>query len=654
MVSATEYQRAVEAFAQEHYEEAVRLFGKLVDNRPVDPNLRLWLASAQQQVGRQDLARGQYEVVLGLSADPEILQTAQKALQRIDIDAASGWQPQQTAPGAPGLGGSTEVTPVAPQPTTYALEAFEKDHSAESNDLSIPDHRQAATAEGWNQDSVHEERLLEPNFQPIMPSDNLITEPPTGGWFADRSLGFKQRLGLGALTLTTVAAVNGAVYYTVLTSGLSAEQQTSLANNALVGGLAGAGIAGAATLGIAWLLNRSVVRPVQQLQRAVRLVAEGNVEARIVPHAADEVGQLAASFNKIAADLRRNINSAEAETGRHQQDKERLQEEIIHLLDQVEGASRGDLTVRAEVSASLTGAVADAFNVTIANLHRIVVQVKRSVARVNQDARDSESFARGLSREALRQAEEISTSRRSVEKMTRSIQQVAENARRAETVTRQASETAARGGDAVDRTVEGILSLRETVSETGKKVKRLAESTQEISKIVALINQLSSRTNLLALNASIEAVRAGEAGRGFAIVADEVRQLADRAAKATREIEQIVLNIQSETSAVMQAMEKGTQQVVVGTRLAEEARQSLDEIIQVSQQIDGLVAEIAQAAVAQETTSRSVEGVMESVEVMAQATAVESNRVSDALGGLVQVAQDLQVATDRFKVEPNA
>ncbi len=715
MVSATEYQRAVEAFAQEQYDEAARLFTSLVESRPTDPNLRLWLASAQQQIGRQDLARDQYEVVLGLTTDPEILQTAQKALQRIDIDLNGGsYNPGAVesifqAPKAElhqgHQGNGNGKVAIAFEPSDAAIDLdtelqFELDRVTDTeaggpgDRFDLPDFDALAQAEIFEQSfqvSQQDFQLLEAGdagetgsagfnlemaeidpqtdpqfadvFQPqparerstsrsMSPGPVMaLTEPPSGGWLADQPLAIKQALAIGSLTVATVAAVNGAVYYTVLSSGLNEAQQAALQGAALTGGLAGGAAIGAATLAISWLLNRSIVRPIQQLQTTARLVAEGDVVARFEPTSTDEVGQLAATFNKMAADLQRGISRAEEEMNRQQHDKEQLQEEIIHLLDQVEGASRGDMTVKAEVSASLTGAVADAFNVTIASLRRIIVQVKQSVQKVNQAALDSESFARGLSKEALRQAEEISTSRASVQQMTRSIQQVAQNARRAELVARQASQTATRGGDAVDRTVQGILSLRETVSETGKKVKRLAESTQEISKIVALINQLSSRTNLLALNASIEAVRAGEAGRGFAIVADEVRQLADRAAKATREIEQIVLNIQSETGAVMQAMEKGTQQVVIGTQLAEEAKQSLDEIIQVSLQIDCLVSEIASEAVEQENTAGAVAGVMEAVEVSAQATSSESRRVSDALQGLVLVAQDLREATDRFQVD---
>ena len=336
-----------------------------------------------------------------------------------------------------------------------------------------------------------------------------------------------------------------------------------------------------------------------------------------------------------------------------EQAKEDLQRQVIRLLDDVEGAARGDLTVQAEVTADVLGAVADAFNLTIQNLREIVQQVKQAARQVNQSSADSESFARNLSNDALRQAEELAVTLNSVQMMTDSIQRVADNAREAEEVARSASATALKGGESVERTVAGILQIRETVSETARKVKRLAESSQEISKIVAVISNIASRTNLLALNASIEAARAGDAGKGFAIVADEVRQLADRSAKALKDIEVIVLQIQSETSLVMTAMEEGIQQVIDGTKRAEQAKRSLEDIIQVSNRIDALVRSITADTVEQEETSRAVAQVMQSVELTAQETSQESQRVSGALQSLVGIAKDLISGVERFRVEKN-
>ena len=419
----------------------------------------------------------------------------------------------------------------------------------------------------------------------------------------------------------------------------------------LIAGVIGGGLIGT---GAGVILGASSAKQIrstaQELASHFAALAQGNYSVRATVNTHDELGRLADSFNQMAAALEANFAELSQRAAEQGQAKEDLQRQVIRLLDDVEGAARGDLTVRAEVTADVLGAVADSFNLTIRSLRDIVSQVKRAAAAVNDAALQNEDFARSLSADALRQAEEISNSLNSIQEMTDSIQEVASNAREAANVTAQATEAAARGGEAVDRTVSGILEIRETVAETTRKVKRLAESSQEISKIVALISQIASRTNLLALNASIEAARAGESGRGFAIVADEVRQLADRAAKASKEIEQIVLQIQSETGNVMTAMEEGTQLVIEGTRRAEQAKNSLDEIIEVSRRIDELVRAISQATVQQTETSRSVAQVMQSVELTANETSKEAQKVAASLQQLVSIARELQTSVGRFRV----
>jgi len=416
---------------------------------------------------------------------------------------------------------------------------------------------------------------------------------------------------------------------------------------AAAAGLCGAGTAAA----LGWATTRQMQRSMGDLQLQFESVSQGNLNARATVYAEDELGKLATGFNQMARVILTTTSEAQRKAEEQEQAKEDLQRQVIRLLDDVEGAARGDLTVQAEVTADVLGAVADSFNLTIQNLREIVEQVKTAARQVAKSSTENEIFARSLSSDALRQAEELAVTLNSVQVMTDSIQRVAESAREAEEVARSASATALKGGEAVERTVSGILEIRETVAETTRKVKRLAESSQEISKIVALISQIASRTNLLALNASIEAARAGEAGRGFAIVADEVRQLADRAAKASKEIEQIVLQIQGETSSVMTAMEEGTQQVIEGTRLAEQAKRSLEDIIQVSNRIDVLVRSITADTVEQTETSRAVAQVMQSVELTAQETSQEAQRVSGSLQSLVGVARDLLNSVERFRVE---
>lgn len=421
----------------------------------------------------------------------------------------------------------------------------------------------------------------------------------------------------------------------------------TMAAMVLVGGLTSgmtAGLIGNLTL-------KQFRRTTKDLQTQFDAVREGNLNVQATVYSEDELGYLAASFNDMARVIFMTTNEAQRKAIEQEEAKENLQRQVIRLLDDVEGAARGDLTVQAEVTADVLGAVADAFNLTIQNLRDIVQQVKVAARDVTKGSTNSETFARALSGDALRQAEELGVTLNSVQKMTELIQRVAESAKEAETVARDASVIALKGGEAVENTVAGILEIRETVAETTRKVKRLAESSQEINSIIALVSQIASRTNLLALNASIEAVRAGEAGRGFAIVADEVRQLADKSAKSLKDIEQIVMQIQSETSSVMTAMEEGTQQVIKGTKLAEEAKLALDNIIQVANHIDHLVGSITSDTVEQTETSSAVAQVMQSVELTAQHTSQEAQRVSGGLQHLVGVSRDLIASVERFRVE---
>ncbi|MEB3227824.1 MAG: methyl-accepting chemotaxis protein [Synechocystis sp.] len=402
------------------------------------------------------------------------------------------------------------------------------------------------------------------------------------------------------------------------------------------------------------LLMRQIKNIIDDLQSQFESIYEGNFNVRAKVRSEDELGALTQRFNYISQVILTATSEAQERAAATEKVREKLQRQVIRLLDDVEGASRGDLTVQAEVTADELGAVADAFNLTIQNLREIVLQVKNAAKQVNNNCKDSESFARNNSSDALRMAEELAVTLNSVQLMTESIERVAENAREAEEVAHTSSLTALKGGEAVERTVGGILQIRETVSETARKVKRLAEASQEISKIVAVISQIASRTNLLALNASIQAARAGEAGRGFAIVADEVRQLADRSAKSLKEIEQIVLQIQSETGSVMTAMEEGIQQVIDVTDKSEQSKRALEDIIEVSNRINTLVRSITADTVKQQENSGAVSNVMQSIELTAQETSQESQRVAGSLQTLVSISRDLLTSVERFRVERNA
>jgi twitching motility protein PilJ len=484
-------------------------------------------------------------------------------------------------------------------------------------------------------------------------SSNMTNFTPQQGVFApfeNASLQKKQWLISGAAGLSAAVAIAAITFGTSMTIKNN-EARAPLQNAGMIATILG----GLTSLGVTRILTgrytRQVSRSVLDLQANFEQVAQGNMGARATIYSQDELGQLSSSFNYMLQSVVTSNSEAQRKAREMEQAKDELQRQVIRLLDDVEGAARGDLTVKAEVTADVLGAVADSFNLTIDSLRQIVQQVQVAAVQVNQGSTESEAFARRLSSDALSQAEELAVTVNSVQMMTASIKRVAESARESEEVARTASSTALKGGEAVDRTVAGIQEIRETVAESTRKVKRLAESSQQISQIVSVISQIASRTNLLALNASIEAARAGESGKGFAIVADEVRQLADRSAKALKEIEQIVLQIQSETGQVMAAMEQGTQQVIQGTKLAEQAKRSLDDIIQVSNRIDALVRSITTDTIEQRETSKAVTEVMQSVEIQAQSTSQEAQKVSSSLENLVVVARNLLTYVERFKVE---
>lgn len=330
--------------------------------------------------------------------------------------------------------------------------------------------------------------------------------------------------------------------------------------------------------------------------------------------------------------------------------KEMLQRRALELLMEVDPVSRGDLTIRAQVTEDEIGTIADSYNATIENLRKIVSQVQMATQEVSSTTIHNEESVRSLSVESIKQAQEITDALERIQAMTASIRLVAVNAEQAEVAVEQANKTVEAGEEAMNRTVDGIMAIRETVAETAKKVKRLGESSQKISKVVNLISSFTDQTNLLALNASIEAAHAGEEGRGFAVVADEVRSLSRQSAEATAEIAALVASIQAETNEVVAAMEAGTEQVVMGTKLVDETRSSLNQITSASAQINELVEAIARAATEQSQTSESVTQTMVQVAAISDKTSNEATQVSDSFKQLLVVAQSLEESVSKFKV----
>ena len=293
--------------------------------------------------------------------------------------------------------------------------------------------------------------------------------------YANATLVQKQLITAAAVGVVSAGAVM------VVAQGTGMSQKVSWSNLGLSALVAGAGGA-VTTLALGRILVRQLKVCTNDLSTQFSAVSRGAWNVKASELSQDEFGQLGIGFNKMMEFIEVTTSDARRKAEEQEKAKEDLQRQVIRLLDDVEGAARGDLTVQAEVTADILGAVADSFNLTIYNLQKIVTQVKLAAREVNKGAADNESFARSLSSDALRQAEELAVTLNSVQMMTTSIQKVAESARAADQVTQRASEAALKGGESVESTVAGILQIRETVAETTRKVKRLAESSQEISQ----------------------------------------------------------------------------------------------------------------------------------------------------------------------------
>ncbi|MBT8110769.1 MAG: methyl-accepting chemotaxis protein [Gammaproteobacteria bacterium] len=327
---------------------------------------------------------------------------------------------------------------------------------------------------------------------------------------------------------------------------------------------------------------------------------------------------------------------------------ERNQQAILRLLDEMGSLADGDLTVEATVTEDITGTIADSFNFAIEELRKLVATVNNTALMVDTATKQTENTAAHLARATDNQAKEINAATESIVSMAASIEEVSGNAERSSDVARHSVEVAHKGGEAVRRTIDGMNAIRETIQETSKRIKRLGESSQEIGNIVELINDIAEQTNILALNASIQASMAGEAGRGFAVVADEVQRLAERSTNATKQIEVLVRTIQSDTNEAVVSMERSTTDVVGGALLAENAGAALDEIEQVSNQIASLVQNISssarqQAGSAADVTRRTTR-LREIGDQTGQATTATANSISK----LSELATQLRKTVEGF------
>ncbi len=328
----------------------------------------------------------------------------------------------------------------------------------------------------------------------------------------------------------------------------------------------------------------------------------------------------------------------------------RNQEAILSLLDEMDGLAEGDLTIHATVTEAFTGAIADAVNCAIDALRSLVTVINETTVQVSVAAQESQATAILLAEASDSQAQQITEASTAVNEMAASIEQVSAIAAESSEVALRSVAIADKGVSMVQSTIQGMDAIREQIQETSKRIKRLGESSQEIGEIVELINDIADQTNILALNAAIQAAMAGEAGRGFAVVADEVQRLAERSGSATRQIEALVKTIQTDTNEAIASMETSTAGVVDGARLAQDAGEALKEIERVSVHLAERVQSISQAARQQSSASANISNTMSSIREIATQTSIGSNETAASIGNLADLANELRTSVAGFKL----
>ncbi len=333
---------------------------------------------------------------------------------------------------------------------------------------------------------------------------------------------------------------------------------------------------------------------------------------------------------------------------------ERNQQAIMRLLDELADLADGDLTTTATVTEDFTGAIADSINFTIDQLRILVSQINDTARKVSRAAEETQSTALHLAEASEHQAQEIAGASAAVNEMAVTIDQVSANAAESATVAERSVKIANRGAEVVQNTINGMDTIREQIQDTAKRIKRLGESSQEIGDIVSLINDIADQTNILALNAAIQASMAGDAGRGFAVVADEVQRLAERSSAATKQIEALVKTIQSDTNEAVISMEQTTAEVVRGARLAQDAGMALEEIERVSQELAELIQNISNAARQQAASAGHISNTMNVIQEITQQTNAGTTATARSIGNLADMATELRNSVEGFTLPEEA
>ena len=335
---------------------------------------------------------------------------------------------------------------------------------------------------------------------------------------------------------------------------------------------------------------------------------------------------------------------------RLQDEYDRNQNAILRLLDEIADLADGDLSSYATVSEDFTGAIADSINFAIDQLRDLVSRINETSQEVAQYTQDTQQITHQLAEASEHQAQEIAGASAAINEIAQSIDLVSANAEESAEVAQRSVQIASNGADVVHRSIQGMDTIREQIQETSKRIKRLGESSQEIGNIVSLINDIADQTNILALNAAIQASMAGEAGRGFAVVADEVQRLAERSASATKQIETLVKTIQTDTNEAVISMEQTTSEVVRGANLAKNAGVALDEIQTVSNNLEKLIANISETSKLQSASAGHIATTMNVVQEITSQTTTATFDTARSVSELANMADSLRESVTNFKL----
>ncbi|MCD8521817.1 MAG: methyl-accepting chemotaxis protein [Saccharospirillaceae bacterium] len=329
---------------------------------------------------------------------------------------------------------------------------------------------------------------------------------------------------------------------------------------------------------------------------------------------------------------------------------EQNQMAILRLLDEIADLADGDLTASATVTEDFTGAIADSINYAIDQMRSLVSAINETAVQVSSAAQETQATAMHLAEASEHQAQEIAGASAAINEMAVSIDQVSANASESSAVAERSVAIANKGAEVVQATINGMDNIREQIQETSKRIKRLGESSQEIGDIISLITDIADQTNILSLNAAIQASMAGDAGRGFAVVADEVQRLAERSAAATKQIEALVKTIQNDTNEAVISMEQTTTEVVRGARLAQDAGVALEEIENVSKNLAELIQNISNAARQQASSAGHISNTMNVIQEITSQTSAGTTATAKSIGNLAEMANKLRESVAGFKL----